>query len=209
MFNDYDGIPLPIHPSVGLGLILDLPPSKDKSPTIYTHLVDPEDEIYAYAEGSYGRLDNGNILVGYDVRPVIKEFAPQSGGDDSKVLWSANFGYNNNNISASSYRAYKQVWHATPSAAPSLVVAFRNSTDSLSRCAGGSTKRGYVSWNGATDADPWNVYAGDAKDSLKVVGNVVNRGFDTEFVVPQNAEFVQVAAMQGGKEVKTSNVAAV
>ena len=190
---------------MGLGLILDLPPNRNNTPKIYTHLVDANEPVYAYAEGSYTTVENGNYFVGYGDRPVLKEFGPDS-NTGADVRWSAQFGYVNNNNTASSYRAFKQSWHATPSTKLSLVVGDAGADDALKHCAADSSKRGYVSWNGATGVTDYAVYAGSKKDDLQEEGKVARRGFETEFVVPQSAKYVQVAAIEGGSEVARSMI---
>ena len=168
--------------------------------------MDPNDKVYAFAEGSYQTLDNSNVLVGYGIRPVVKEFATDS--TDGEVLWSAQFGYVNNNNTVQAYRAYKQDWHATPSTELSLVVGDAENDESLFSCASSSSKRGYVSWNGATDISTYSIYIGSnsKSDSMQLMAKVPNRGFETEFVVPADAKSVQVKAIVGSEEVGKSNI---
>lgn len=209
IFADNNGFPITRHPSVALGLIIEKVPNKNSPPKIYSHLVDSNDHVFSYAEGSYQRLEDGNSFVGYGVRPVLKEFGPfESGGD---VRWTADFGYRNNNNTAQSYRAWKHEWCATPTDLVSLVVEKATSNDTLSQCAGSSQYRGYVSWNGATDVIKYNVYAGKTESTLESIGFVAKKGFETEFVVPSDARFVQVAAIERGMrgESGSSNVVAV
>lgn len=71
-------------------------------------------------------------------------------------------------------------------------------------------KRGYVSWNGATDVTGWNVYVGgDGANVSEMAFSVRKGGFETQFVVPMGAEFVQVGAVEGDVEVRRSDVVAV
>jgi hypothetical protein len=146
--------------------------------------------------------------MGYGAYAVIEEFGPKqsTSSDDTQkghVRWSAAFGSGD---LVSSYRVFKQEWHATPATKPSLTVSRAAANDTLNHCAGrNSTWRGYVSWNGATDVTRWLVYAGmsnaNANATLKAVGSVRKEGFETEFVVPQGAAFVQVGAVENDSQI--------
>jgi hypothetical protein len=161
--------------------------------------------------------------MGYGAYAVIEEFGPKrrtSTSDDTPkkghVRWSAAFGSGD---LVSSYRVFKQEWHATPATKPSLTVSRAAANDTLNHCAGrNSSWRGYVSWNGATDVTRWLVYAGtsnadaNANATLKAVGTVRKEGFETVFVVPQGATFVQVGAVENDSQrdaVRWSDVVAI
>lgn len=208
-FNDANGNITTHFPSVGLGLLLELPPNKKKSPEVATHYVDPASPDVAFVEGSYSTLANGNGFLGYGYAPFVREFGKDSPmGDD--VLYSAQFAYYNLNNTASSYRAFKQTWNATPTAPVELVVT-KNSTSGLNHCDCGSDIRGYVSWNGMTNnACTYAVHTGSQKSKLQDTGIKFNRkSFEMEFVVPEGAKFVQVMALLDGKEIGKSAVVAV
>ncbi|OQU96530.1 hypothetical protein CLAIMM_02601 [Cladophialophora immunda] len=196
--------------TTGLMLQLSLPPDKSSPPKLVTNLTDPLAQIAAYSQGSYTPLPNGNSLMGYGANAVLVEYGPVTGatGTTGRVRWSAQLGYGEQ---LSVYRAYKQAWHATPATAPELVVLEAQDEDALALCAANSTARGYVSWNGATDVTDWVVYAGSSKTSLKPVAQVKKAAFETQFVVPAGAAFVQVGAMENGGNavVRTSKVVAV
>ncbi|KAJ5688982.1 hypothetical protein N7462_003374 [Penicillium macrosclerotiorum] len=187
-------------PSKGLTFLLTLPPSLKNPPVLVTDFYDHLYPVSSAAEGSFFSLPNGNTLMGYGDEPYIKEYGPS--GD---VRWSAQFaGYD----LGQSYRVYKQEWHATPSTRPSLVVTTALAEDNLSQCAGSSSRlRGYVSWNGATDVDKYQVYAGKSSNSLKSLGQIDKKGFETKFSLPEDVSVVQVAAIQAGKVVRKSNIA--
>ena len=149
--------------------------------------------------------------MGYGAYAVVEEYGPKEDtSDDTQghVRWSAAFGYGD---LVSSYRVFKQEWHATPASKPCLVVSRAAPNDTLNQCAGNSTWRGYVSWNGATDVTGWLVYAGTSNATLKAAGTAKKEGFETEFVVPQGAAFVQVGAVEndGRDVVRRSEVVAV
>lgn len=188
--------------STGVTLLLDFPPNKACPPKLLTSLVDPVAPVNSFAGGSHDILANGNHLLGYGIDPFIKEFGP-TGSGNGDVRLSIQFGYASLADGAQTYRIYRTEWHATPSAyAPSLVVAAANTTtDALEDCAAGSEIRGYVSWNGATDVEGWNVYAGSSAKALKKVGMVGRMGFETQFVVPAGSKYVQVGAVMGPRAV--------
>ncbi|KAJ5771883.1 hypothetical protein N7520_002412 [Penicillium odoratum] len=187
------------NPSKGLTLRLTLPPNPKNPPTLETDFYDHKYPVSSAAEGSFTPLDNGNTLMGYGDEPFIKEYGPN--GD---VRWSAQFAKKN---LGQTYRVFKQEWSATPYYRPSLVVDTISAEDTLSQCAGtSSTLRGYVSWNGATDVEKYEVYAGDSANSLRSLGEVEKKGFETQFSLPAGTKVVQVGAVQSGRVVRKSNV---
>lgn len=175
--------------SRGLVYHLELPPSKSYSPKLLRRIETPSDELYADSQGSYAAaLSNGNQLLGYGQIAITREYGPATDGSD--LRWQAQFGGIN---LVQSYRAFKETWHATPANwDPSLVVE------------GG---KAYVSWNGATDVTGWTVYIGQQSSQLTSVGVAARQGFETVFDVPDAAKYVQVAAVQGGTEVRKSKIA--
>ena len=179
-----------VSASVALSLLLDLPPNKKTPPVLLKNLSDPVSPISNRAGGSNMILPNGNHFVGYGKHPIMKEFGPEP-RDGSDVRWSAQFA-----SGAESYRAYKQEWHATPSTIPDLVIREAFSDDQLSHCAGGSIWRGYVSWNGATDVVQYAIYADLGNGEMVKVAIIAREGFETEFVVPDIAVCVQIAAIE-------------
>ncbi|KAK5312876.1 hypothetical protein LTR93_011147 [Exophiala xenobiotica] len=205
--NDLTGQPN-AKPSTGLTLLVTLPPNPSSPPVLYTNYSDPESPIDAWSQGSFSYLPNGNRFLGYGSNAVIAEYGPRGSDPDStegQVRWTATFGYGN---IVSSYRAYKQVWHATPATDPDLVVLQATANDTLAHCAESSTWRGYVSWNGSTDVTDWIVYTGSTHTTLTATGQACKAGFETAFVVPQGAAFVQVGAVEnnGAAVVRKSKV---
>ena len=195
-------------PSTGLSLLLTLPPNPSTPPVLLANLTDPQLHVNTWSQGSHQHLDNGNSFMGYGAEPVLIEYGPMEGGNtEGTSIWTARYGYNN---LVSSYRSYKYEWHATPSTQPSLVVLEADYTDVV-YCGGNATYRGYVSWNGATDVTDWIVYAGVTKDSLTAIGRAMKSGFETAFVVPNEAAFVQVGAVENscGDVVRLSKVVSV
>ncbi|KAI1620310.1 ASST-domain-containing protein [Exophiala viscosa] len=198
-------------PSTGLSLLLTLPPNATSPPVLVTNFTNPHSPVDAWSQGSFQYLPNNNKFIGYGSNAVIAEYGPftnGTNGTEGQVRWAASFGSGD---LVSSYRAYKQVWHATPATKPSLVVLQAASNDTLTHCAGSSTWRGYVSWNGATDVTKYIVYTGSTNTTLTATGQASKTGFETEFVVPSGAAYVQVGAVEnnGTAVTRKSSVVAV
>lgn len=188
------------RPSRGLLLELPAPPNRSQSPRV-VGILETTDGVFSDSQGSVDTpLSNGNALVGYGPIPIIREFGSLEDGAD--LRWEARFGNDNR---AMTYRAFKSVWHGTPRlGGPSLVL------EAMQRTAapGFSAARAYVSWNGATDVDRWNVYAKEPA-GRRLVGTAVKRGFETVFDVDvsSHSPCVEVTALQDGSEIRYSNVA--
>ena len=167
-----------------------MPPNRSNPPQLIDHLSDPTNPIYADSQGSTSILPNGNVFLDYGQISVLTEFGPSdpSGGD---VRWTARFGFNN---LVQSYRGFKTEWQGFPTTRPDLFV----------EKSGGSCRKGYVSWNGATNVEDWIVFEGGAEDKLSQVGRLRYAGFETQFGV--NQPCVQVAAVVGGQISSKSSV---
>jgi hypothetical protein len=59
----------------------------------------------------------------------------------------------------------------------------------------------YVSWNGATEVDTWQVLAGPDPDRLEPVGSAPWRGFETTIVVDTTEPYVAVRARSASGQV--------
>ncbi|KAJ5658855.1 uncharacterized protein N7484_002504 [Penicillium longicatenatum] len=175
------------YPSVGLELLLTVPPSHEHPPQLLKNLSDPLHPVVSLAMGSHDVLSNGNHFLGYGIQPVMKEFGPHN-PQGRDVRWSARY---NHDDGGASYRTYKSLWKATPSSQPLLHVKRLNhthyQTDGLNGIECGSSKiRGYVSWNGATQVKYYILYVGNSTRSMKAVGIFPKVGFETKFAIPEN-----------------------
>lgn len=179
-----------------------MPPNKNETIAVLLSLSDADRPVLAGAGGSHTILHNGNRFVGYGDHPFVKEFASVSNGG-TKVIWSAEMPYTRH-----SYRSYKKAWHANPSTRPDLVIRRTTLMDMLKYCAQDAPFRGYVSWNGATDVAQYAIYIDFGDGEMVRYVTVMRKGFETEFVVPNNAARVQAAALRcpGGHEVRRSSV---
>jgi hypothetical protein len=139
-----------------------------------------ETDFYAESEGSLQALDSGGFLLGGGQIPAIVEY--DAAGN---VTWQARFeaeGLGRN------YRTFRGDWSGTPKDwDPSLIV--ENGT-------------AYVSWNGATDVEEWNVWVNDG-----LRGSARRKSFETVVKIDglQEGECVRLGAVQGGQEVRLSN----
>ena len=182
------------HPTDNLVYHLPFQPN-NATPPVLTRNLPNNPPLFVDSQGSYQpSLSNGNQFTTFGQLPLMREYGPATDGSD--VRWTARAGPDNE---VQLYRGFKEVWHATPSYPPSLVVLPSNESS-------GPAYYGYVSWNGATDVTGWNVYEGESSDKLHLVGQVGFRGFETRFDVACWAKYVQVQAVVNGTEAKKSDV---
>jgi hypothetical protein len=171
MFNNANSIP-PIdgvNKTIGWEFYLDL---QDMTVTILQNLTDPDQTMYSESQGSTTLLPNGNYLMGYGELPFIKEYGP-----DGDVRLTIQFA--DPNADSSSYRAYRMEWDAVPAADPVTVAT--NGTI-------------YMSWNGATSVESWDILEGSTNSSLQLTNNVPSSGFETSAPINSTTKFVQVVA---------------
>ncbi|KAJ8606370.1 hypothetical protein MRB53_041039 [Persea americana] len=130
--------------------------------------------VIAYAEGSFQILADDHYFLGYGARPFIKEFSgePKTGGN---VLWNG-----------LRYQLLRLAWWSQGRAQMMGLVS----------CAGSSQWRGFVSWNGATNVTGYTVLTGSTSTDLRKTATIQKLGFETEFIVPSDAKYVQVVAEQ-------------
>jgi hypothetical protein len=142
--------------------------------------------LLAPFEGNAQFLPNGNVLVGWGAQPYLSEL-----GADGSVRFDAYFGHGKPpGQDADTYRAYRFVWHGTPTDRPALAV-------------GGGTA--YASWNGATEVKRWQVLAGPDAQHLQPVKAAAKSGFETPIRIGKTAAFYAVKAIgANGKVLATS-----
>ena len=136
----------------------------------YTH----PDKIFAATQGNVQMLSNGNVFVGWGSEPRFSEF-----GHDGKLLFDASFPSD-----VESYRAFRFPWKGQPQEAPS-VVAESGLKDEVTL---------YVSWNGATEVDTWQVLAGPDPDELEPAGSAPRKGFETAVTLRTDETYLAVEA---------------
>src|SRR5215217_1705633 len=143
----------------------------------YTH----PDKILAATQGNLQVLPNGNVFVGWGGEPFYSEFGP-----DGKLLYDASFP-----SQVESYRAFRFPWKGQPEDRPA-VVAEAGPEDRVTI---------YVSWNGATEVDTWQVLAGGDPDKLEPAGSAPRKGFETAVTMYTSEPHVAVEARDGSGRV--------
>ncbi len=168
--------------SRGLVMTLDLA-KKQVSIAKEVRLPGPPD-LLAASQGDFRELANGDDFIGWGAVGEATEFNA-AGTPVLDLQFPTN---------AQSYRAVKQVWHATPAAPPDVVV-HRN----------GASVSAIVSWNGATDVARWRLRAGNDPASLHAIWSSARTGFETTVTTQTTAPIVEMQAIDAnGKVLGTS-----
>ena len=165
------------------GIVLELDEQKMRASLVgeYTH----PDKQYADAAGNVQVLPNGGVFVGWGRALAISEFS-----HEGELLFDASLLRKNK-----SYRAFRFLWSGQPLDRPAC-VAKRASEEEL---------RVYVSWNGATEVESWEVLTGPRVERLKSLGSVPRDGFETAMVVRTLDPYVAVRAIhRSGRVLGTS-----
>jgi hypothetical protein len=135
--------------------------------------------VLAAAEGNSQWLPDGGIMVGWGLGRRVSEFAP----DGSLRLDLRLPG------DVDTYRAFRQRWTGRPARRPAV------------RIRGG---RAYVSWNGATGVDRWQLQTAAGPGPLRAGATVARTGFETAIPVPEGARRLAVRALGAGELLATS-----
>ena len=168
-------------PSTGKVLHLDF---ETKEATLQQRYLNESGPIFATAQGNYQLLPSGNILVGHGWIPIMEEFTPTG-----EILTTIQFGpavsrpgggFESEEEPTLGYRDFKHAWVGCPSSKPDVVAE-----------VDGEVVRVWVSWNGATEVEVWEVFAGEKEDNLTCVKTVAKHGFETEIEIGE-VSFVQV-----------------
>ncbi|KAF4342564.1 hypothetical protein FBEOM_3482 [Fusarium beomiforme] len=156
-------------------------------------------EISSGSGGSVQGLANGNFLIGWGANPGITEHTANGTvvmDIQRGVIPHATDG--NPDLDMSAYRAWKMEWIGRPPWGPSIASAPPGSDATNATI--------YVSWNGDTQVDRWEVYAGEDEKNVtsspRLVANSSRSGFETEIrlealPLPKSARAVGVS--QSGK----------
>jgi hypothetical protein len=164
----FDNGPVPNtkRESRGMVLALDLRRMRARLVREYRH----SPSVFARVMGGAQLLGNGDMLVNWGSAGRFTQFTSRG-----TLRWEARLPRGGQN-----YRAFRTPWVGRPTEPPAAVVR------------GGML---FVSWNGATEVDRWQILAGDGPGSL-VPGQVVPKGgFETTLQVPAGARYVAVAAL--------------
>ncbi|KAF5564307.1 hypothetical protein FNAPI_2200 [Fusarium napiforme] len=152
-------------------------------------------KISSGSGGSVQGLDNGNFLIGWGANPGITEHT-----SNGTVVMDIQRGviphatYGDPDLDMSVYRAWKMEWIGRPPWGPSIASALPGNEATNATI--------YVSWNGDTQVDRWEVYAGEddknATSSPRLLANSSRFGFETEILLealplPRSARAVGVS----------------
>lgn len=105
--------------------------------------------IASWAMGGFQKLSNGNVLIGWGTTPVITEYT-----EDGEIVLDLQVGpwsderHNEQPV----YRAWTMDWTATPTWLPDIAA---------------SDGFAYVSWNGATEVDSWDIVSLDTGEEAR------------------------------------------
>jgi hypothetical protein len=119
-------------------------------------------------------LPNANVLIGWGSEPFVSGFS-----HEGELLFEARFP-----PECESYRAFRFPWSGHPTDEPA--VALEQGPDDKLKL--------YVSWNGATEVESWEVFAGPRPGRLESVGSVPRDGFETAMLVQTFDPYIAVRA---------------
>ncbi|KAK1810559.1 hypothetical protein LTR12_015066 [Friedmanniomyces endolithicus] len=194
-------------PSSGKTLLLDL---ATRHASLTHRYINASGPVYSTAQGNFQPLPNGHVFIGHGWIPILEEFS-QTGEIQTTIQFAAaepraGGGFVSARAPTLSYRAFKQDWVGCPKAKPEVWAE---------RTGGGDGTAVFVSWNGATEVEAWEVWGGESRTALRCLGAVARTGFETRALVGE-AAYVQVRPRmrrrgdgRGGCEVVVSNVVAV
>ena len=180
--NDNSDVSYGIDQTTGIFMTLD---TEAMTATLDQQLIDPSDTIYSASQGNTQLLDDGHIIMGYGSTGKIKEYNP-----DGSVAMTAQFGSADGEVF--SYRAYRLPWVGRPKTPPSAFVCMDKASDETLV---------YMSWNGATEHQCWDVFAGNSSSDLSLAAQAEKTGFETMAKIPGQVSFIRAEAR--GDEIST------
>ncbi|KAJ4387457.1 hypothetical protein N0V93_008049 [Gnomoniopsis smithogilvyi] len=152
-------------------------------------LLEHPNHIKPESQGNVQHLENDNYLVGWGSSGAFTEFGP-----DGEVLCDARFGAEAffEFSPVSSYRVFRGDWTGMPSYPPSLAVV---------------GNKAYVSWNGATEIEKWQVemydpHLPESKGHVQTIAQEYKTGFETVIDLPNVAgkKMIRIVALDEGGE---------
>ncbi len=183
VFDDGGGPPNVSSHSRGLELSLDF---KNMSARLVREFL-PSPEFLATSQGSVQVLPNGNVFVGWGAEPYWSEYSR-----DGRMLFNAQF-----EPGGVSYRAYRFEWVGKPADVPAIRAKRKDR----------GTVDLYVSWNGSTEVQTWNLLAGSSPSGLVKAATSDRDGFETKFTLSTNQSHFAASALDGnGNLLATSPV---
>ncbi|KAE8395620.1 ASST-domain-containing protein [Aspergillus alliaceus] len=127
----------------------------------------PDEGLLSTSQGNLQILPNKNAVIGWGSNPSISEHT-----EDGNPVFFATL----NNPKTMNYRAYKFNWTGEPSDDPALRTY---------GASPGSATTFWVSWNGATRVDHWNLYGtNSSSDQFTLLSRVGKQGFQSTYTSP-------------------------
>ncbi|TRX92770.1 hypothetical protein FHL15_006444 [Xylaria flabelliformis] len=142
----------------------------------------PESLVSGY-EGSFQLLQSGNVFLGWGANPTFTEHTASGECvlDVQFDAWRPDKGYPVN------YRAFKMNWKGYPTWDPEIAVVRTGTSGDF---------KVYVSWNGATEVENWQLLQGVTREGVTESPIVVPRaGFETEIHLKYGLPFVRAVAL--------------
>ncbi|KAJ5610209.1 hypothetical protein N7510_006928 [Penicillium lagena] len=179
------------------GIAIDVDLVRMKSTTFRRVNTGASDPVQARTQGSFQLLDynaTGHIFMGYGSMCKFKEY-----DGDGKVVQAGQFGYIG---LAQSFRLLKYPWRAVPHWKPAVVVQPGSEfTTDMSV---------YMSWNGATEHDNWQIYSiphiNSTIEEAKMLARTPRYGFETHVDLRDvEGHYILVEARQGENVLGTSD----
>lgn len=152
------------------GLFLDIDTTNRR--VTLAHAYEHPAGLLAQNQGSVQLLPDGQVVIGWGNQPYFSQFTAAG-----ELVLDARFP-----LDIQSYRACSFPWTGRPKDVPAVVVE--------PDTTGGATV--YVSWNGATEVDHWEVLTGKSDSLLRPVARASWAGLETTITVNASEELVAV-----------------
>jgi hypothetical protein len=155
---------------------------RKRTATVARELKHP-DGVLAIAEGNAQALPGGGMFVGWGLARRVSEISR-----DNELLFDLTMPGDTD-----TYRAFKQRWVGRPVEPPAFAIERE-----------GERVTAYASWNGATEANRWQLLAGPSADALKPVAGTRRQGFETAIGAQTPGPWFAVRALRGTRVLGTS-----
>ena len=134
------------------------------------------EDRYGYAMGNAQYLDDGHVVVGWGMDPVVTEF-----DESGRAVFELR------GLGLGSYRGYRSAWVGRPRTSPDIAVVDGTA---------------HVSWNGATEVARWRLRGGTGEDAGRELATVDRTGFETALEADLTGEaWVSAEALDASGEV--------
>ena len=188
--NDNSDVSYGIKQTTGIFMTLN---TETMTASLDKELIDPSDTIYSASQGNTQLLEDGHIIMSYGSTPKIREYS-----SDGSPVMTAQFGSGDGEVF--SYRAYRLPWVGRPKTPPSVFACKDKASDETLV---------YMSWNGATEHQCWDVFAGNSSSRLSLATQKEKTGFETMTKITGQFSFIRAEARGDGIATGISAITAV